>query len=193
MGQFYSRSPKSFLRHLTLAPLRPLLIHKRCVQVYLDNLVMKDKIEKLKISGHVYIWRYSDNDKNYPGWNLTVDNMASEEISNLLDLMSKCEWTTSKKIFAQRPTDNEVSVPNNRRGDASWTTKEKITITHKTSESPDFWALIDKEDELEIRFGKQKLMELKSAIESIPTGKGDFSMADRQDENILTFWWRAEK
>lgn len=154
---------------------------------------MKEKIEKFKISGKVYIWKYSDNGRNYPGWNLTMDNLASQEISKLLDLMSNCEWTTSKKLLTQRPTGNEVFTPNNRRGHANWTTKEKMAITHKANESPDFWAVIDKEAELEIRFGKQKLMELKRAIESIPTGKGDFSIADRQDENILTFWCRAEK
>jgi hypothetical protein len=152
---------------------------------------MKEKIEKLKISGRVYIWKYADNDRNYPGWNITVDNLASEELSVLFDMMGQCEWSTNKKILATRPTDQEIGTPNNRNGIAKWTTKSKIVFSLKTNTTPDYWATTETVDELEISFGKEKLRGLWDAIINIPKGKGDHSIADKDDNNILTFWWRV--
>jgi|LakMenEpi03Aug12_release.lakeMendotaPanAssembly.Ray.scaffolds.fasta_scaffold1288176_1 hypothetical protein len=154
---------------------------------------MKEQIEKLKISGRVYIWKYTDNDRNYPGWNMTVDNSASQELSQLLDMMEKCEWSTNKNILTTRPTDNEISAPNNKNGVAKWTTKSKIIFSLKTNMTPDFWVTTETADELEISFGKEKLKELKEAIINISKGKGDHSIADKDDNNILTFWWRVGK
>ena len=77
---------------------------------------MKEQIEKFKISGRVYIWKYTDNGRNYPGWNMTVDNSASQELSQLFDMMEKCEWSTNKKVLTTQPTDKELSTPNNRNG-----------------------------------------------------------------------------
>lgn len=152
---------------------------------------MKGKIEKLKISGGVYIWKYTDNDRNYPGWNMTVDNSASQELSLLLDLMEKCEWTTNKKVLTTRPTDREIGAPNNRNGIAKWTTKSTIIFSLQTNKTPDYWMTTETADELEISFGKEKLQGLKDAIINIPKGKGDYSIADKDDSNILTFWWRV--
>ena len=149
---------------------------------------MKEKIEKLKISGGVYIWKYADNDRNYPGWNITVDNLASQELSILFDMMAQCEWSTIKRIQTSRPTDNELSVPNNRHGKARWTTKSKISFSIKTNNTPDYWTTNEMTDELEICFGKEKLKELRDAIINIPNGKGDFAIGDKNDENILYFW-----
>ncbi|MCF1423247.1 hypothetical protein [Mangrovimonas futianensis] len=53
---------------------------------------MKAQIEKHKVSGKVYVWTYKDNNRNYPGWNFTTDLKASESLSELLNLMSDCEW-----------------------------------------------------------------------------------------------------
>lgn len=150
---------------------------------------MKGKIEKLKISGAVYIWRYTDNDRNYPSWNITLDNLASEELTTLFDMMGLCEWSTNKKIQTTRPTDNELSVPNNRNGNAQWTTKPKISFCLKQNKTPDYWATNEMIDELQISFGQQKLKELRDAITNIPKGKGDFALGDK--ENILHFWWRS--
>ena len=152
---------------------------------------MKEQIEKLKVSGGVYIWKYIENDRNYSGWNMTVDNSASQELSLLFDMMNKCDWSTSKKILTTRPTDKEISVPNNRNGIAKWITKSKIIFSLKTSKTLDYWVITETSDELEISFGKEKLKEFKEAIVKIQNGKGDFSISDEKASNILTLWWRV--
>src|SRR4051812_37214169 len=133
---------------------------------------MKEQIEKLKISTGVYIWKYTDNDRNYPGWNMTVDNLASLELSQLFDMMEKCEWSTTKKILTTRPTDKEISAPNNRNGTAKWTTKSKIIFSLTINNAPDYWMTTETIDELQISFGKERLKRLKDAIIKIPERNG---------------------
>jgi hypothetical protein len=153
---------------------------------------MKEQIEKLEISGGVYIWKYTDNDWNYPGWNMTVDDLASQELSQLLDMMEKCEWSTSKKILTTIPTVKEISAPNNRNGMAKWITESKIILSFKTNKTLDYWATIETVDELEIGFGFEKLQRFKNSIINIPRGKGDYSIADKDNNSSLTFWWRVK-
>jgi hypothetical protein len=122
-----------------------------------------------------------------------VDLTASKELARLFELMGQCEWSTSKMSKTSTPTVNELSVPFNRNGIANWTTKSKITFSLKRNENRTHWLMIENREELEISFGEEKLKKLKEAVVDIANGKGDFSISDETEENILTFWWRWKK
>jgi len=154
---------------------------------------MKAQIEKHKVSGKVYAWTYKDNNRNYPGWNFTVDLKASESLSELLNLMSACEWSTKKKITTEIPTQAQLNVPNNQNRVAKWKSKPNLTLNCKTSESENHWLIKELDNGIEIQFGKEKLTELQNAINGIPKGNGDFAISDQNEENILYFWWNLEK
>ena len=96
---------------------------------------MKAQIEKHKVNGKVYTWSYKDNNRNYPGWNFTVDLNASKSLSDLLNLMNDCEWSTKKTISTELPTELQLSVPNNQNGVAKCKSKSNLTLNCKTSES----------------------------------------------------------
>ncbi len=154
---------------------------------------MKAQIEKYKINGKVYCWKYKENERNYHGWNFTVDLKASQSLSELLDLMSLCEWSSKKKIVIDVPTTSQLSVPNNQGGRAKWKTISKITLNCKKSEHENLWTIRELGDEIEIQFGKTKLTELQKAIKEIPNRKGDVAITDQNEENILYFWWNLDK
>src|SRR5687768_2685000 len=154
---------------------------------------MKGKIEKLPVSGHIYIWKYIDNERNYPGWNITMDDLANQGVINLLDLMDQCEWSTNKTITTSQPTSREIDVANNRQGHSRWIARPKITFSLVTKKPANHWLTTETSDELEISFGREKLRELREAIVQIPNAKGDYSIADEYDESIVTFWWRLRK
>jgi len=154
---------------------------------------MKAKIEKHKVNGKVYTWAYKDNNRNYPGWNFTVDKKASESLSELLNLMKACEWSTKKKITTELPTQAQLDVPNNQNGIAKWKSKSNLTLNYKTSESENHWRINELDNGIEIQFGKAKLTELKDAIKGIPKGNGDFAISDQNEEYILYFWRNLEK
>jgi len=154
---------------------------------------IKTEIEKLKVSGKIFIWRYTDNDRNYPGWNLTVDKMASQDLSQLFRLMEQCDWSTKKSVSTSQPTDKELSVPNNRQGTAKWMSKPAITFIVRKDGGADVWAVHEKKNEIEIALSKNRLQQLRDAILDVPNGRAETSIADSKQENILTFWWRLEK
>ena len=149
---------------------------------------MKAQIEKHKVNGKVYTWTYKDNSRNYPGWNFTVNSKASKSLSELLDLMSSCEWSTKKKITTELPTQAQLDVPNNQNGIAKWKSKTNLILNCKMSESENHWLINELDDGIEIQFGKAKLIELQSAINGIPKGNGDFAISDQNEQNILYFW-----
>lgn len=150
---------------------------------------MKDKIEKLNIEGKVYAWKYLENSRNYPGWNFTVDKNASERLLELLDLMRKCEWSTKKEIKTSTPTENQLKVPNNQNGSAKWKAVSKLILNSKKVPQKELWQVIEKENEIEIHFGENKLIEFEKAISGISKGIGDFSISCDSEKNLLYLWW----
>ena len=154
---------------------------------------MKEKIGKLKISGQVFIWKYLDNSRNYPGWNLTADKKACKELSHLFDMMSESEWSLCKTVTTSKPMETELAVPNNQNGNAKWLTKTAITFCIKPTQSENYLSITEMSDSVEIDLGRQMLHKLKEAIMSISSGNGDFSISDENQTYILTFWWNLRK
>ena len=154
---------------------------------------MKAQIEKYRVNGKIYTWTYKDNQRNYPGWNFTVDLKASEDLSELLNLMNTCEWSSKKTLRTELPTDFQLKVTNNQGGTAKWKTKSNLTLNYKKSESENHWLINEINNGIEIQFGKRKLNELQEAIKGIPKGNGDFAICDQNEENILYVWWNLEK
>jgi len=153
---------------------------------------MKEKIEKQNIDGKVYAWKYLENSRNYPCWNFTVDKTGSGSLLVLLDLMKRCEWSSRKEIEISNPTQNQIKVPNNQNGGAKWKTVSKLILSSKKNTEKEFWKVIEKETELEIQFGENKLTEFEKAISGIPKGIGDFAISSDSEDDILYLWWNLE-
>jgi len=149
---------------------------------------MKDKIEKLNINGKIYVWKYIENSRNYPGWNFTADKKASESFTELFRLMQSCAWSSKKEIKTTIPTEIQIKIPNNRNGIAKWKSVSKLSICLKKIDDKNFWKIMEKEDEVEIHFGENKIVELETAINRISKGNGDFAISNNLEEDILYFW-----
>ncbi|MBK9047182.1 MAG: hypothetical protein IPL74_10825 [Bacteroidetes bacterium] len=153
----------------------------------------KTLIEKFQIRGNAYLWKYKDNERNFPGWNLTVDKEASERLVKLLDMMYQCEWATNKLVKVTPPKGKLISIPNNWGGTAAWESVASLKIISTKTVQLNHWRITEKLPIVEIEFGPSSLAKLKQAIAGIPHGIGDFSIGDVSDENLLTFWWNLEK
>ena len=156
------------------------------------NSGMKEKIEKQNIDGKVYVWKYLENSRNYPGWNFTVDKTGSRSLLELLDLMKRCEWSSRKEIQISNPTENQIKVPNNQKGNAKWKTVSKLILSSKKVAEKELWKVIENETEIEIQFGENKLIEFEKAISGIPKGIGDFAISSDSEEDIVYLWWNFE-
>lgn len=149
---------------------------------------MKEQINKLKIKGKIYIWKYLENSRNYPGWNITADKIGGENLLELIDLMKTCKWSSKKSIQTIEPSNNQLNVPHNRNGRAEWKSARNLTLNLKKEIEPDFWEVIDNENDIEIILGKNSLLKLENSIRRILNNDGDFTISDNDEENILYFW-----
>ena len=85
-----------------------------------EQTSMKEQINKLKINGNIYFWKYLENSRNYPGWNFTVNKIGGENLLELIRLMRTCEWSSKKSIQITEPSQKQLKVPNNSNGKAKW-------------------------------------------------------------------------
>lgn len=151
---------------------------------------MKEQINKLKVKGKIYIWKYLENSRNYPGWNITTDKIGGESLLKLIDLMITCKWSSKKTFQTIEPNKNQLNVPNNKNGKAEWKSVQNLTLNLKKKIEPDFWEIIDKGNEIEILLGNNSLLKLEKAIKRILNNDGDFAIySSNDDENVLYFWW----
>ena len=153
---------------------------------------VKGQIEKYKVVGDIYVWKYRENQRNYPGWNFTMDKNASFSMVELLNLMDSCEWSSKKLILLSKPTQMQLDVPNNMKGKAKFKGYEELILNFRKTEDENYWVITELKDCIEIKFGKNRLSELKNAIMGIPLGKGDFGISDENEDNILNIWWNLK-
>ena len=152
---------------------------------------MKDKILKQNINGNIYIWKYLENSRNYPGWNFTADKKACNCLLELFRLMQLCEWSSKKEIQTSKPTINQFKIPNNQNREAKSKTSKKLILNFKKNEEQNFWKLIENENDIEIQFGEKKITDFENAVNEILKGNGDFAIANETEDNILYFWWNS--
>ncbi len=153
---------------------------------------MKEKLSEYKVVGKIYVWNYLENYSNYPGWNLTLDMQASISLIRVLNLMLECDWLNRKSILLEKPTQLQLSVPNNRNGLAKWKSKNKLILNYKKLENENYWRIKETEKEIHIDFGESKLKEFKNAITRISKGMNDFPICDEKRKHILYFWCNME-
>lgn len=147
---------------------------------------MKLQIEKFKFIGEIYIWKYTSNIKNYPGWNLSLNISGAQSLLKLFDLMLQSEWSVKKAIETNNVTKFKTDIP--RNGNSDWKSKKTIIFNYKKNNYYDYWQIIENGENIEILFDNEKLLKLKESIDNLISGKKDFAISDSNEDNILYFW-----
>jgi hypothetical protein len=60
----------------------------------------------------VYLWRYLENVRNYPGWNVAVDRARTEALRAALARLAEGP-VPSNDLSCAQPGENVLSIPNN--------------------------------------------------------------------------------
>lgn len=137
-----------------------------------------------KQSGRISIWRYTENERNYPGWNLNADRAGCHSLLNLLDALA-ADGAGSRSIAITAPTKAQLGVPNNMGGQAAWVAPEKLRLT--LSLVADKWSFPPDLDPALIEVGSTWLQALREGIAGIPEGRGDYAIG--KGSLRLWFWW----
>lgn len=144
---------------------------------------MEKEIQKYKIEGKIAVWKFIENSKNYPGWNICFDDHVRNSIITLLEKMNNSEWPSKKEIKLTNPLElNQDWIKNN----GSFSVAHSLIISNR-KEPSDLWEMSGNDSELTITFGSSKLNELK---EGISKQLFDEAISGNQDSetNILYFW-----
>jgi hypothetical protein len=153
--------------------------------------VMADpKVAQWRQRGAVYCWRYCDNRKNYPGWNLTADSQACESLVQLLDLMLAGKYSSQAAIPISPPTEKALQAVN---GPERWMSASEMTLHYpKSKVEPGHWSLKSNEGRIAITLGEARLNELRSGVVDVSQGRGDWAAPNDDDEiddaQLLYFW-----
>ena len=141
-------------------------------------------VNSWKQSGRISIWRYTENERNYPGWHLNADRVGCQSLLALLDALV-ADGAGSRSIAITPPTKTQLGVPNNRHGQAAWVAPAKLRLT--LSPVADQWSFPPDLDPAALVVGPTWLQALREGIDGIPEGRGDYSIG--KGSLPLWFWW----
>ncbi|MBB6365096.1 hypothetical protein FHR56_000209 [Xanthomonas sacchari] len=135
-------------------------------------------------TGRISLWRYLENERNYPGWHLNADAPGCRSLVMLLDALA-ADGDGARVIAITAPTRAELAVPNNRRGRAAWVAPEKLRLTVSTTD--DRWSFPPDLAPAALDIGAAWLTVLRDGIDGIPKGRGDHCIG--RGDLRLWFWW----
>ena len=151
-------------------------------------------VAKWRAAGKTYLWRYLDNEKNYPGWHLTADSPSCAALDRLFGLMATAKYSAQARISIIPPTEAQLRVPNNQGGRARWQSVDSLELKFDPDQPDDqLWSVEVDKNMLSISMGRAKLHEHKAGIADISKGTGDYSIGPDNDAayraQCLWFWW----
>ena len=135
-----------------------------------------------KQNGRICLWRYTENRRSYRGWHLSAD---VDGCASLLSLLEQLPSATAvyRTLQITVPSAAQLCVPNNRAAD--WLAPSRLRI--EWARQPATWLLPEALDLAQLTLGANWLTPLRAGIADIATGRGDYSIGDR--EARLWFWW----
>ncbi len=117
-----------------------------------------ENVDKWKQEGRLYLWRYTENTRNYPGWHLTADDACCHSLADLIERMLSARWSSQKPLVLTPPTKEVLRVPNNRGGEARWKSPAGLILKYpKGKVGDEHIALETNIDTIILSVGKLKL------------------------------------
>ena len=137
--------------------------------------------------GTVALWRYTENQRNFPGWHLSANAEGIGAILTLLNAFEADGVAGSRIMAVAAPTASLLAVSNNRT--SKWVAPAKFRISF--SGTPSQWSFPESLDPAELTLGAEWLPGLRKGLSGIIRGRGDHSIGHHGKDNLpLWFWWQ---
>jgi hypothetical protein len=148
---------------------------------------VKHQSHSWKQAGSIALWRYTENQRNYPGWNFTADEVGCASLLALLDAFEADGFVASRTVSTNPPTAAILRVPNNRS--SAWLAPSKLRLSF--SANPAEWSFPESLEPATLTFGADWLPQFRQAVAGVPRGDGDYSIGHTGNGNLqLWFWWQ---
>jgi hypothetical protein len=136
-------------------------------------------------SGSIMLWRYTENQRNFPGWHLTANAEGCASLIALLDFFAASGAPGFRTLTITAPTQAALAVANNRSAASVAPDKLRLTFSGMSSQ----WLFPESTDPAELSIGTEWLPVLRRAIAGIPVGNGDYSIGP-SGSGGLWLWWQ---
>jgi hypothetical protein len=147
-----------------------------------------EDVDRWVQEGRLYLWRYTENTRNYSGWHLTADDVCCQSLADLIGRMLSARWGSQKTLAVTPPTKEVLGVPNNRGGRARWEAPGGLLLKYpKGAIGDEYSELEERGGRLILSAGRQQLELLKECVLKVPRGEGDYAIT--VGETSLWFWW----
>lgn len=114
----------------------------------------RSSVDSWKQAGRLFFWRFTENNRNFPGWHFMVDRDASTSIAALLRSMSQSQSACSRSVVVSLPTAEVLSIPNNRNSPCVAPERLRLELDQTTS---DAWELVEEGAVVHWRLGANTL------------------------------------
>ncbi len=132
---------------------------------------------------NTHIWRYEENQRNYPGYNLSAD---ADGCAALLAGLRSLRKTA--KFQLDPVTQQVLKVPNNRGGSASYLDFKSFKLEVRPDASSDHLHFSEELGSLSLECSPQQVELMIKGVEDIRRGEGDYCIQG-SDRQALWFWW----
>ena len=146
---------------------------------------MKPLSHSWKQHGSISLWRYTENERNFPGWHLNADPTGCRSLLALFEALAADGPSAFRTVDLTRPTASILAVPNNKGGTAKFKSPKKWRISF--SNEPSHWSFPQTLEPAELCYGQDWLAPLCEGVIGIPEGHGDYSIGG--SDLRLWFWW----
>jgi len=144
---------------------------------------MDKEIQRYKFIGKIACWKFIENTRNYPGWNICFDDSGRASLIGLLEKMKESDWPSKKEIQMGDPFEmNQDWI----RNVGIYRFAGSIIISNK-KEPLDLWKMNENNSKLTISVGNDKIDILKSAIKNQFFDRA-LSGVQENDSDVLYFW-----
>ena len=150
------------------------------------RLLVKHRSHSWEQAGTVALWRYTENQRNCPSWNLTADAAGCASLLALLDAFEADGAAASRTLSITSPSPAILRVPNNRS--SAWIAPSKLRLSF--SVDPGEWSFPESMEPAMLSIGADWLPQLRRAVAGIPGGEGDYSIGS-SSSGKLWFWWQS--
>jgi hypothetical protein len=145
-----------------------------------------NETDKWVQSGKVFLWRYTENTRNYPGWHLALNVLGGNSLLTLFSSIKASNQPTMRTVRLTKPDSDVLAIPNNRT--SRIVTKDKLRINW-TPDRKNEWSINEQDDEVIMLVGKKVLANIENAIEN-PNKAFDTTIAL---DPLLWFWGIIDK
>ena len=138
----------------------------------------------------VFLWRYRENRRNYPGYHLTADPAGTERLLAVLRRHEHASRAIESSVGLSAVTPPVLAVPGNTRGDASVVSLATLQMVTDPAFNQGHFEFRESHPVCRLALSRQQAAAVAGGVEDIQRGKGDYCIGGEGDE-VLWFWWFA--